>query len=179
MAKTAVKRGNFSFSNVQKLTEEQQETPVQAPKTQKYSISFEASLSNIEWFEKQHIEFLYQTQNMHFKEKKNFFRLLVHLYQEYLKGEEKLLKSPQEALLKNKGRKAKENTNEKKAILFGVYQDDTKQKFDDVCYSMMVKNHWKDLHQYNRDYFFNLLLSHYQEHRKEIVKTFKQKGLIN
>lgn len=173
MAKSVVTRGSFSFSNVQKLTEEQQESPVKELKTQKYSISFEASISHIQLFEKQHIQFLYRTQNMNFKEKKNFFRLLVQIYEDFLKSEERLLKSPEQALLKNKGRRAKENSNEKKAILFGVYQDDTKQKFDDVCYSLMVQNQWEDLAKYNRDYFFRILLDYFKEHSKEIIKRYK------
>lgn len=199
MAKVKVierSRGNFGGlgAMVQELNRSEQElkqegmNPTTSSKNENdssqttikpYSINIETTPEGVTLFNEIYGQILYKTQNISYVHKKDIFKILLNEYNKYLKENGIYLVAPEGFnIIRKTGRRpaggekfVKSAT--KRAILFGTYQDETSQIFNNIVYSIVMKERMKNMHEYSKNYFFIEILKYSKDNIENIISSYK------
>lgn len=179
MAKKESKpRGIFSIdnlvNNVNNVNEKLNQL-AQVKTQKKYSIYFTISENDIELFNKLYAKFIFSVPKLGKFYKKDFFRMLLNTYKNYLESENAYLTAENESVLENilarEGHR--KNTEKQKPISFGDYSDNSWEIFKNISYSIANQEVMANMQQYKKGYFAEKIIRHASTCIDTIITNYK------
>ncbi len=155
----------------------------QSVKSTKQSIRISLSKENSEKFKTALNTFILKTGNVYYMHRKDFFRMILLEIVEDLKATEAYYQAEESTFkdfIKRPGRRWGERTiptQELTFVIFGSYEDDTLQLYDNVCYSLAKKENMKNMSEYSTSYFFVDIINFIELKSKYLYKKFKLSNL--
>ena len=173
MAKKEITRGVFNIGELvanvgevnKKLTNKEEK------EIKDYNIYFYTDELSKEKFDKTFAKYILCVKNLGTFPKKMFFRLILKKYKEYLKEKDMYLEA-NPSILKNLISKSGRRTGKtnSKSILFGTYQDDTLNLFQNIAYSIAQEEQMKNINDYKKEYFFLIILDYFIDNIEKFIK---------
>jgi hypothetical protein len=129
-------------------------------KEKNYFINFRSKVSNIERFNRLHLQLFIDTKSSYYYYRVNLFRLLLEEQKAVFEAEGNFVKAPKSNIIANKGRQFK-SIETTKYVAFGGYKDDTRELLRDICYSFICLDNGENIDMYSIDYFWGLILDRF------------------
>ncbi|MDO4764273.1 MAG: hypothetical protein Q4A00_07830 [Flavobacteriaceae bacterium] len=168
-----ITRGVFNVENLvsnvkginKKLSEEVAEVKT-------YNIYIHIDEQTREKFDKNFSRYIFSVRNLGTFPKKLFFRLMLEKYKEFLESQNLYFQTDNESIIKNllsrKGQRT--GRTNAKPILFGTYQDNTLEIFQNISYSIARSENMENVNSYKKEYFFVTVLDHFVENIDIYIK---------
>lgn len=172
--------GEFIPENFDVIASKLNEQPI---KNKKQNIRISLSKKNAEKFKTILNTFILRTGNVYYMQRKDFFRMiLLEMVEEleasknYYQAEDTTFKN----FIKRAGRRWGERvipTQELTFIIFGSYEDNTLQLYDNICYSLAKNENMKHMSEYSTSYFFVDILDFIERKASYLYKKYKLNSL--
>lgn len=181
MAKKEIKpRGVFELTQTLDKINDKINLPAEEPQieeTKKTSIVFFTTLENITSFNKLYSKFMLEVETVNPFFKHQFFRLIILNYVENLKKKDAYKEANAkklESIISRSGRRAQSINGDKpsKNMLLGKYSDDTLDLFNNVVFSIVSQDPDVNYMDYNKAYFFEILLKYAEKNIDKIIENF-------
>ncbi|MFJ1367002.1 hypothetical protein ACILDU_11255 [Capnocytophaga canimorsus] len=180
MAKKEITRGVFSIDklvdNVKDINKKLAGEPDDLqPKT--YNIYLYVDEKTREKIDTTFAKYLYSVRKLGAFPKKKFFRLMLEKYKSFLEEQNLYIVNENREIIKNligKGGRRLGKTNSK-SILFGTYQDDTLEIFENVAYSIAYNEQMKNVNDYKKEYFVLKILDYFTKNIDRFIKEANKK----
>lgn len=175
-----IERGEFIPENFDVIATKLNEQPV---KSKKQNIRISLSKENAERFKTALNTFILKTGNVYYMQRKDFLRMILLEMSEELKKTNDYHLSEKTAFkdfIKRAGRRWGDraiSSKELTFVIFGSYDDNTPQLYDDVCYSLAKKENMERMSEYSTSYFFVDILNFIEYKASYLYKKYKLNSL--
>ena len=148
-------------------------------KNKKQNIRISLSKEKSEKFKYLLNMFIIKTGNIHYMQRKDFLRMiLLEMINEFNQTNSSYPAKDTsfKEFIKRAGRRWGERTISSKElsfIIFGGYDDDTLQLYDDVCYSLAKKENMQRMSEYSTSYFFIDIINFIEEKSSYLYKKYR------
>lgn len=152
-------------------------------KNKKQNIRISLSKEKSEKFKYLLNMFIIKTGNVHYMQRKDFLRMILLEMIEEFKQNNSFFPAKDTSFkdfIKRSGRRWGERTISSKElsfIIFGGYDDDTLQLYDDVCYSLAKRENMQRMSQYSTSFFFVDIIKFIEEKSSYLYRKYRIKKL--
>ena len=154
-----------------------------SPKNKKQNIRISLTKEKSDKFKYLLNMFIVKTGNVYYMQRKDFLRMILLEMIDEFNQTNSFFPAKDTAFkdfIKRAGRRWGERTipsKELSFIIFGGYDDDTLQLYDDVCYSLAKRENMERMSQYSTSFFFIDIINFIEEKSYYLYKKYKIKKL--